>query len=174
VALEPPSLETRCLILAAAGRREEVNLPEEVTCYLAGKVESNVGELLAALRRVIAASQSKGGGVDLALAQQALGDDHSMVPIGEVLKAVSARFAVPQDRLASAKPARKSAVARDAAIYLSRRLTPMGVAEIASAFGGLTAAQVVEINRRVERERTADPAFAAVLDEIAQEAKNAS
>jgi chromosomal replication initiator protein len=93
--------------------------------------------------------------------------------VSRILKAVSARLEVPEDRLTS-KPGRKGAVARDAAVYLSRRLTSLGVQEIGRVFGGLAPAQVVEISRRVERERDSDQAFAAVLDEIAEEAKNAS
>jgi chromosomal replication initiator protein len=174
VTLEPPSLETRCLILTAKAKREGIDLPEEVTRHLGRKFETNVADSLRGLQRAMALSQSKGEAINLAIARQALGEDDTSVPMSRILKAVSTRLEVPEERLANSKSGRKAAVARDAAVYLSRRLTSLGIQEIGSFFGGLTPAQVVEIGRRVERERDADQAFAAVLDEIAQEAKNAS
>lgn len=172
--LEPPSFETRCLILSARAQRQGIDLPEEVTHHLARRFEHNVAELLDALRRVVAASQAKGEAIHLPLARHALDEDEAAIPVNTILMAVSARFEVPQERLASGKPGRKLGVARDAAVYLSRRLTSLGVDEIGSFFGGLSPVQVVEIGRRVERERSSDESFAALLDEIAKEAKNAS
>jgi chromosomal replication initiator protein len=173
VTLEPPSFETRCMILTRWAQTEGAEIPEDLTHTLARSFDASIAELITAAQRLISLSQSRGLPLDVALAAEAHGLNPASTPIGAVLQAVSARFDAPRERLATQRPGRKWAMPRDAAVYLSQKLTGLGIDEIGASFGGLTPAQIVEISRRIERERGSDRALSEMLDEIAREAKNA-
>src|SRR3954467_7822246 len=75
--IEKPCYETRVAILQKKARLRALSLPDEVVCYIAGKVENNTRELEGAITKIQGMSLLQAGQIDLDLAKAALGENGS-------------------------------------------------------------------------------------------------
>jgi chromosomal replication initiator protein len=138
--VQPPDLETRIAILKKKAERELVEIPNEVTFFIADKIKTNIRELEGALIRVVAYSTLEGKEITLKLAQDVLKDmvseEEKKINVDLIQKRVAEYFDI---RLLDMKTKdRKKGVAypRQIAMYLVRHLTNYSLPEIGDFFGG--------------------------------------
>ena len=129
--VQSPDLETRLAILIAKAESTGCTLTPEVTHILAERFQNNVRELEGTLHRALAYARLDGGSLTLPLAQRAVrentnGRGHSLVKDLHVLDAVASYFTVPSDDLTSTKRDRKTAHARQVAMYILREDVNLG------------------------------------------------
>jgi chromosomal replication initiator protein len=174
----PPELETRMAILEQRAALEGAVLPADVTLYIAGLIQSNIRVLEAALIRLLALASLNQSDVTADLARSALEayireGRASPVSVQTVQKAVSERFGVPEEALLGPRRDRKTSLARQVAMYLTRELTRSSLAEVGELFGGKTHSTVVYACQKLEQEMKQDAELAAAVQQLCARLKGA-
>lgn len=143
VELEPPDLRTRTALLWRMAARSAPELPEpRVLQEIAGQVPGNVRLLEGAMTRVVALASVLSEPITTPLVRRALqsGGPHAPAPgpdgpsVVTIQEAVSTVLGVPRRELLSTRRTPRVARARQLAMYLTRELTPLSLAQIAREF----------------------------------------
>jgi len=173
VRIDRPCYETRLAIVHKKARRRNVDLPDDVACFIAGTVDSNTRELEGAISKIAMLAQVADRPIDLLLAEEALGAEPSAkdreVTIEDILSVVTARYNVRLADLQSKKRYRSITFPRQICMYLARTLTRHSLEEIGGYFGGRDHTTVLHANRSIEEQRNRDPQFQAVLERISRD-----
>jgi len=171
--IDRPCYETRVAIVHKKARLRNVEMPEDVACFIAGTIDSNARELEGAISKVAMLAQVCDRPIDLLLAQEALGASsiHSgrEISIEDILSTVTARFNVRLADLQSKKRSRSIAFPRQICMFLARNLTRHSLEEIGGYFGGRDHTTVLHANRQIESLMEQDPQFQATIEKLTQE-----
>ncbi|MDY6913296.1 MAG: chromosomal replication initiator protein DnaA [Planctomycetota bacterium] len=171
--IDKPCYETRVAIVRKKARLRNIDLPEDVVCFIAGTIDSNTRELEGAIAKVAMLAQVSDRRIDLALAEEALGTDPASqgreITIEDILNAVMSRYGVRLADLQSKKRSRSIAFPRQICMFLARRLTRHSLEEIGGYFGGRDHTTVLHAHRTIEGLYTNDLQFQATLETITQE-----
>jgi len=164
--IEPPPYETRVAIVAGKARQRGVDIPENVACFIANRIDSNIRELEGALTRVQMQAIVNECPITIEVAEEALGpaDPKAVGPrmtIEHIVDAVTDFFDVPLSHLQSKKRQRSIALPRQVCMYLAREHTRYSLEEIGGYFGGRDHSTVLHSVRTIAENRTRD----ASLDE---------
>jgi chromosomal replication initiator protein len=118
-------------------------------------VTQNVRELEGAITRITAHTRLTGRPVDVALAQESLGDlDRQLIaPVKpeSVLNSVCGYFGLEMKELMSGRRQRTISLARSVAMYLVRKTSKLSFPEIAMKMGKRNHSTVISACRRIER-----------------------
>lgn len=136
VDIVPPDLETRIQIVKAYAKELEIESDDEVYSFIAENFSNNVRELKGAFNKVSAYAEFSNCGVSIETAQKALKLEVKKKEITAeiVAKKTAEYFGVTVEELKSAARAQKIALARHAAIYLSRDFLQMSYEAIGEFF----------------------------------------
>ena len=171
--IDRPCYETRVAIVRKKARLRNIELGEDVICFIAGKIDSNIRELEGAIAKVAMLARVGERAIDMTVAEQALGGETAQmkreITIEDILRAVTARFNVRLSDLQSKKRSRSIAFPRQVCMYLARNLTRHSLEEIGGYFGGRDHTTVLHANRSIEEQRNQDPQLQATLELISQE-----
>jgi chromosomal replication initiator protein len=152
--IEKPCYETRVAILQKKARMRGLVLPEDVVCYIAGKVENNTRELEGAITKIQGMSLLQAGLIDLELAKAALGEsatpEQKRITIQQILDAVTKYYNVRLSDLQSKKRHKSIAFPRQVCMFLARRHTRYSLEEIGGYFGGRDHTTVLHAVRTVD------------------------
>jgi chromosomal replication initiator protein len=133
-----PDFQTRLEIIRRKSCRENVDLPIEVTEYLADAITGDVRQLESCLMGVIAKSSILDVPVTVRLAQevcQTLLDQIPRLNIPRIQQMVSSSFRISVEDLKSPSRRKDLALARKIAMYLCREYTTESLSVIGKAFG---------------------------------------
>jgi chromosomal replication initiator protein DnaA len=97
--IQPPSLETKIIILRREAKKDNIDIPDEVMHLIASKVKSNIRELRGALTKIVAYAKLINQTIDEELAKEVLKDF-----IGEKSRS---RMAVEEEEAPPAKETRE-------------------------------------------------------------------
>ena len=148
VELEHPDLRTRIALLWRMAARSAPELPEPLALEeIAGRVPGNVRLLEGAMTRVVALASVLSEPITTPLVRKALrpgaGSGSAPTPhapgasppsVAAIQEAVAAVLEVPRPELLSARRTPRVARARQLAMYLTRELTALSLAQIAREF----------------------------------------
>ena len=137
--IEAPDLETRMAILRAKAQFERIDLPDDVSDFIATNVRDNIRELEGALTRVAAFASLTGEPISLSLAVQVLpdiGSEPALITPDMILIAVADTYGLTVEELIGPRRARPLVTARHVAMYLIRSLTDYSYPSIGKVFGG--------------------------------------
>ena len=171
--IDRPGYETRVAILHKKAHTRAVQMPEDVICFVAGTVTSNIRELEGAIAKIAMLAQVTGRPINMALAEEALGSQlrarSREISIEDILSAVTARYNVRLADLQSKKRTRSIAFPRQVCMFLARSLTRHSLEEIGGYFGGRDHTTVLHANKTIEALRGQNTELQATLDVITQE-----
>ena len=171
--IDKPCYETRIAIIRKKARQRNIQLDEDVICFLAGAIDSNTRELEGALAKVAMLSKVMNQPVNLSLASEAIG--HETMPekrdiaIDDILNVVTKRFNVRLLDLQSKRRSRSIALPRQVCMYMARQLTRHSLEEIGGYFGGRDHTTVMHANKTIENLKNTDPQFQATIDKLVEE-----
>ncbi len=139
--IQPPDIETRMAILSKKADNESINLPNDVSEFIASNITSNIRELEGALNKVTAFANLNNEPMTTQTAERVLGDfiaDRQPRPITTeiILTATEAQFGFPREELVGKSRRRPLVIARQVAMYVTRELTDLSFPLIAKEFGG--------------------------------------
>jgi len=164
VAIEPPELEMRVAILNSKAESFGIEIPSDVSFFIASKIRSNVRELEGSLRRVLAYCQLNGDPITMDIARIALADllavQGRAVSIENIQKTVAEYYSIRLADLSGKTRARSIARPRQLAMALAKDLTSKSLPEIGRAFGGRDHTTVLHACKKVEELKETDESFA--------------
>ena len=159
--VEKPCYETRVAILRKKAKMRAVEVPNDVICYVAGRIDRNTRELEGAITKIQGLSQLTGRTIDLGLAREALGDNGEAeadrrITIDNILNAVTGYYGVKVSDLQSKRRNKSIAFPRQVCMYLARRHTKYSLDEIGGYFGGRDHTTVLHGVRTITRQVSND------------------
>jgi len=170
--LTPPDRATRVAILRKRAAIDGIPPPGDgVLELIAERVKDNIRSLEGALIRIVAHHSLTGQPIDVRLARAVLDDIHPQaadddLDLERVQAVVAEHFALTIGDLMSASRAATVAWPRQLAIFLTRELIGLSLADIGAAFGGRNHATVLHACRRVTERTEASPEDAKTLTEL--------
>ena len=137
-----------------------VEVPYEITDFIASQIRSNIRELEGALIRVIAWCSLFTEPLTLAVAQRVLKDMvrevGSRITVGLIQQRVAGYFQLDVETLRGASRHRSILQPRQLAMFLCRKLTESSLPEIGRMFGGRDHSTVLHAVAKIERELAQD------------------
>jgi chromosomal replication initiator protein len=161
VDINPPDLETRTAILHAKAEQMGLNIDASALGLLAERISRNIRELEGILNRTVAYAQLTKRTLDTELARHViegtLDDSARHQPTEqETLDAVSAHFGVDLETLRGRKRDKKTALARQVAMYILREDAQMNASAIARTLGRKDHTTVLYGCKTIENQQNAD------------------
>ncbi len=168
--LQIPDLETRIAILKKKMYVDGIELPNEITEYLAMSITSNVRELEGALISIIAQSSLNKKPITLELAKQMVDkfvkNTVHEISIDYIQKVVCDYFDLPLEVLKSKTRKREVVQARQLAMYFSKSMTKSSLSNIGIHCGGKDHATVLHACRTVNNLMETDKKFKTYVSDI--------
>ncbi|MEN2986381.1 MAG: chromosomal replication initiator protein DnaA [Thermodesulfovibrionaceae bacterium] len=173
--IKPPEIETRIAILYKKAEIEGVKLPEDVAYFIASKVKSNVRELEGSLIKLCAYTSLTKTPITLDVAKEILKDllPDEDKPITQelILKMVSETMGIKIQDIKSKKRTKEIANARKIAMYITKKLTNLSLAEIGNFFGGKDHSTVIYACKQIEKDKEKDENLKYLIESIIKKIK---
>jgi chromosomal replication initiator protein len=141
VDIKPPDYETRLEILRKRVKKQGINMPAEVLEYIATHFHNNIRELEGVLNRIITYSRLQNITPDITVAELTLSSlidntrQNGNSP-HQIIETVANYFDMSPKVLTGKARDRKTAEARQIAMYILRQYSNCRLTEIGSLFGG--------------------------------------
>jgi len=174
VDIQPPDLETRIAILMKKAEDDGLEIPFDITEYIATGIKDNIRELEGALIRLLAFSTLRKQAITMELAQKVLQDilgksAFTEVTIDHVIKYVSREMKVSERQLLGKSRIMEIAHARQVAMYLAREFTNSSLINIGYHLGRRDHTTVIHACRTVEKKINKDPEFGRRIERMKRE-----
>jgi len=159
--LDKPGYETRVAIVRSKAAMRNVSMPDEVSSYIAARIDSNIRELEGAISRLHAMSHAEKLPVSLSLAKRALNDEPSAMEPGrptiqQIIDTVTSYYDIKVTDLLSKRRHKSVALPRQVCMWLARQHTRYSLEEIGGYFGGRDHTTVIHAVRTVSSRRKND------------------
>ncbi|MCP4082777.1 MAG: DnaA/Hda family protein [Pirellulaceae bacterium] len=158
-----PDLEGRIEIVRHLATTRKVRLSADVERIVAERIGRDVRLLSGAVNRLKAMTMVCDDTLDMAAAEQCLADlFHTQSPIvslAKIERVVCDICGVDSDELKSSKRIKRISTARMLAMWLSRKYTSAGLAEIGKFYGGRSHSTVVAAEKKINGLLQADEAI---------------
>ena len=171
--IQPPDLETRVAILRAKASRENISLPEDVMFLIAERIQRNIRELEGCLVRLSALSHLLRTQITTDLALEVLRvyvrPEEGSIDVTQIQNRVAREFDVTVESLRGKRRTSTIALARQVAIYLTKRLTAMTLVEIGKNYGNRDHSTVLYAIDKIETSRGRDPGMDRRVEHLERE-----
>ena len=176
--IQSPDLETREAILRKKAESDGIDVPHEVTSYIAKIIPSNIRQLEGALIKLTAYASLYKAALTVELAAEVLRNEINEMPLRKVtislIKEKVARFhGITQKELEGQRRDQRLTVPRQIAMYLACDLTNASLPQIAREFGKKDHTTVMYARDKIKSQMERDPEFRSkvrsVLSTISQE-----
>jgi chromosomal replication initiator protein len=171
--IDPPSYETRAAIIKKKAHLRGLEISEEVSEYIAGKVQANIRELEGALTTIYAMASTENKEITLDLAQIALEGQIQLVAktinITDIIDVVTRHFNVRLADLQSKKRHQSITVPRQICMYLARNLTRHSLEEIGGHLGGRDHTTVMHACGKINEASKEDARMQATINELSKQ-----
>jgi chromosomal replication initiator protein len=138
VDIQPPGFETKIAILHKKAQRNNLDLPENVIEYIAKNSSSNVREMEGYLIKLLAYSSMYKVDIDYTKAMEVLelknDGQNRKIYVEQVIDKVAAYFETPKEKIIKGSREKELVIPRQAAMYLSRKLTGSSLKNIGKIF----------------------------------------
>lgn len=174
VDIQAPDLETRIAILMKKAEEDGLEIPFDITQYIASAIKNNIRELEGALIRLLAFSTLRRQAITMELAQKVLQDilgkaAFAEVTIDQVIKQISREMKVSERQILGKSRIQEVALARQVVMFLGRELTDLSLLSIGQHIGGRDHTTVIHACRQVEKRMKNDPEFTKRIQKLRDE-----
>lgn len=170
IELTMPDLDARIEILNRKMYAEGINIPVEVTEYVASQITSNVRELEGAMISLIAHSSFSRQEISLELAEKIVRkfvkNSNREITIDQTQKIVAEYFNVDIAKLKDKTRKREIVTARQVAMYFCKHFTKHSLKSIGSHFGGRDHSTVIHAINTVENLMSWDRDYKKGVEEV--------
>jgi chromosomal replication initiator protein len=151
--LDQPDFQTRVGLAQQFAQRLEMQMPQQVAELIAARITAGAREVCGAVNRLHAASRILNEPITLEFAESSLAEllrHHTKaVRLADIERAVCNVFGLPTESLQSGRRAKTVSSARMLAMFLARKHTRAGLAEIGEHFGRRSHSTVISAQKRV-------------------------
>lgn len=173
--IQLPDYETRLAIIQSKMENDGIDIPEEVTDYLAYSVDTNIRELEGVLISLIAHASLNRVEINLELAKHTLknliDDIDTEVNIDYIQKTVAEYYDVNARALKDKIRKKEIVMARQVAMYFAKMYTRHSLKAIGMHFGGRDHSTVIHSIQAVEDMIDTNSGYAASLKELQKKIK---
>ena len=171
VDVAPPDFETRLAIIKNKAALLGVQLPDDISSFIAENLTANVRQIEGALNKLLAYRDLLGNQVDGEAVSRAVKDMlkkyNEFVPSPAlIIEYICRYYDVDEEQVRGQGRKRDLMEARQTAMYLIRRMTNLSLNDIGREFGDRDHTTVLHSLDKVEKQMRSDPAFAEVVKEI--------
>ena len=137
--IQPPDFETRIAIIRDKADKMGVELPDEVSTYIAENIQANIRQLEGAVKKIKAMHELMGERITIALAENAIDalrtENPGLNPTPErIMEAVANYFYIPVAQMISQNRSKDVAYPRQMAMYMIRQELEYSFPDIAKIF----------------------------------------
>jgi chromosomal replication initiator protein len=161
--LAPPASAARIRIIRQASESLGRPLSEQAAATLASRVDGTANDLFGAVFEHCASTNDDQNIPSRFIRQPQL---------REIIAAVARHFGLPQKQLKSQSRRQSIVTARAVAIYLARELSGASYEQIGRALGGRDHTTIIHNYRKIERERSHDPAVQEAIEMLTRTIRN--
>jgi len=166
--IDRPCYETRVSILKAKAKLHDLVLPEDVSAYVAARIDSNIRELEGALTKIRGFALATGRAIQLDLAKEALGvvalvsgSKNNHPSMQSILDSVVSYYDVKLSDLVGKRRHKSIVLPRQVCMWLARHHTRYSLEEIGGYLGGRDHTTVLHAVRTVTARSTMDDSLRA-------------
>jgi chromosomal replication initiator protein len=169
--IQQPDLETREAILRKKAESDGIDVPHEVTSFIAKSIPSNIRQLEGALIKLTAYASLYDKEITVELATEVLRNEINELPLRQVtislIKEKVARFHGVQLReLEGQRRDHRLTVPRQIAMYLACTLTNASLPQIAREFGKKDHTTIMYARDKVKEQVERDPEFRSKVKSV--------
>ena len=176
--IQPPDYETRIAIIRRKAELLGIQLPDEVTEYIANRLKNNIRQLEGAVKKLKAYHQLAGSPPSILIAQAAIKDilsDHQPIPmtVERIISEVARTYGVSPEDIRSQKRSSAISVARQVSMYIVREVTQMSMSAVGEEFGNRDHSTVVYAVHQVEKLMERDSHTRETVEDIIKNIRTA-
>ena len=169
--IQPPDFETRVAIIKRKAELLRLDIPDEVTEFIANHLKNNIRQLEGAVKKLNAYHMLEGIDPVIGVAQNAIKDilnETQPVPITieNIISEVGRTYNVSPADIRGPKRNSNISSARRTAIYVLREITGMSMEDIGKEFGGRDHSTVVYAIKVMEKDIAADQRLRETVEDI--------
>lgn len=173
--LQEPDFETKLAIINRKMQADGIEIPTEVTEYLAYSVDTNLRDMEGVLNSLIFHATLLKKEIDLELAKEVLKniikEIQSDVSVDFIQKTVAEYFKVDVEAIKGKVKKREFVIPRQVAMYFCKRYTQLTLALIGENFGGRDHSTVIHALESVEDMMKTDVNFKSSVEELGKKLK---
>lgn len=173
--LQEPDFETKLAIINRKMLADGIQIPTEVSEYLAYSVDTNLRDMEGVLNSLIFHATLLKKEIDLELAKEVLKniikEIQSDVSVDFIQKTVAESFKIDLEVMKGKVKKREIVIPRQVAMYFCKRYTQLTLALIGENFGGRDHSTVIHALESVEDMMKTDPNFKATVDDLGKKLK---
>lgn len=175
--ISPPDFETRIAIINRKADLLQIEIPPDVSEFIANRLKTNIRQLEGAVKKIKAYKLLAGSPPSISVAQTVIKEilnDNQPVPVTveRIIEEVAKTYSVTPEDIRSNKRSAQISTARQAAIYIVREITQMSLAPIGEEFGGRDHSTIVYALRQVEKQMQTDSRQKAIIEDIIKNIRN--
>jgi chromosomal replication initiator protein len=169
--IQPPAIEDKIAIINKKAMENGMNIPSDVSHYIATQAESNIRELEGFLIRIGAYSSLTKREIAMDLVKEVLKNiikqnEKEDISIEEIVKVVAGKLNVKITDVKSQKKNKNLALSRQIAMYLARKLTSASFPDIGEKIGGRDHSTVIYSNNKIKKTLESNPKMKQLVEEI--------
>jgi chromosomal replication initiator protein len=173
VDVQPPDFETRVAILKNKSQSFGIELSNEIIELIAYNITSNIRELEGTLIKLLANASLNSKEIDFELARKTIKEISTQkkltnISIDNITRIVCKEFGVDENKVREKNRKKEVVLARQVAMYLSKKLTKSSLKTIGLHFGGRDHSTVIHAYNNIEKLTSEDIS----LNEIVTGLKN--
>ena len=171
VDVSPPDFETRMAIVKNKAAQWGTAIDDDIARYIAENVTSNVRQLEGTMNKILAYRDLIGREMDADAAHRAVEDfmkkNANLAPTAAMIITETSRyFGIDEEVIKGPSRSREAVNARQAAMYLVRRMTNLSTPDIGREFGKRDHTTVLHSLEQIEKKMKSDPVFNQTIKEI--------
>lgn len=170
--IQAPDFETRIAILKNKSANFGISLSNEILDYIAYNITSNIRELEGCLLKLLANASFSGREIDFELTRKTVKEISTRrepnISIDGITKIVCEEFKVDENKVREKNRKKEIVLARQIAMYLSKKLTKSSLKTIGLHFGGRDHSTVIHAYNNIEKLTSEDVS----LNELVSGLKN--
>ena len=171
VDIQPPDLETRIAILMNKAKNEGLDIPYDVTEFIASSIKEDIRSMEGALVKLLALASLKKEDITVDLSKQVIEDligaeALSQLSLNQISAMVAKTYKLTEKQLAGKTRTMELVNARHIAMFLCRELTSSSLISIGNFFGKRDHSTVIHACKTVEEKIANDAGFAKNIQNI--------
>ena len=171
VDIQPPDLETRIAILMNKAQNDNLDIPYDVTEFIATAITNDIRSMEGALVKLLALASLTKNEITIELAQKViegiLGKEIAKkTSLKMVLASTGKEYSVSEKNLLGKGRQMEFVIARHVAMYLCRELTNSSLISIGKHFGNRDHSTVIHACKTIENKMKTDESLAARIKNL--------
>jgi len=167
--MQNPDFETRCAIVQAKAEGSGIELPRDVSEYLATNVPTNIRELEGALNQLLAFCEMRGLSPDLSITTSLLGASKTRpkhLSAKHIIERTARHFQIPVEDILGPKRDKDIVVPRQVAMYMLRSELHLSFPKIAKELGRKDHTTAIHSVEKIEKESRLDNDIRTAIADI--------